>query len=133
MLITAQDMTPLDFHHFFLMFGCSLRLLVNLLFDLGGNLKQGNYQNYVETWQTDMRQAYDVASRSIQQLLARGNIMILCQEGFCCSPISWLLCTCWKPFRKGITWKALFTLGRGNTCNSGTHIYRPSLSSKAQT
>ena len=73
MLITAQDMTPLDFHHFFLMFGCSLRLLVNLLFDLGGNLKQGNYQNYVETWQTDMRQAYDVASRSIQQLLARGK------------------------------------------------------------
>ena len=61
MLITAQDMTPLDFHHFFLMFGCSLRLLVNLLFDLGGNLKQG------------MRQAYDVASRSIQQLLARGK------------------------------------------------------------
>ena len=54
-------MTPLDFHHFFLMFGCSLRLLVNLLFDLGGNLKQG------------MRQAYDVASRSIQQLLARGK------------------------------------------------------------
>lgn len=73
MLITAQDMTPLDFHHFFLMFGCSLQLLVNLLFDLGGNLKQGNYQNYVETWQTDMRQAYDVASRSIQQLLARGK------------------------------------------------------------
>ena len=73
MLITAQDMTPLDFHHFFLMFGCSLRLLVNLLFDLGGNLKQGNYQNYVETWQTDMRQAYDVASRSIQQLVARGK------------------------------------------------------------
>lgn len=56
--------------------------------------------------------------------------MILCQEGFCCSPTSWLLRTCWKPFRKGITWKALFTLGRGNTCNSGTHIYRPSLSSK---
>ena len=54
-------MTPLDFHHFFLMFGCSLRLLVNLLFDLGGNLKQG------------MKQAYDVASRSIQQLLARGK------------------------------------------------------------
>ena len=70
MLITAQDMTPLDFHHFFLMFGCSLRLLVNLLFDLGGNLKQGNYQNYVKTWQTDTRgKGYYVRKASAAVLL----------------------------------------------------------------
>ena len=73
MLITAQDMKSLDFHHFLLIFCHTLWLPVNLLFNLGSNLQQGNYQNYVKTWQADIRQAHDVLYRSIQQLSARSK------------------------------------------------------------
>ena len=73
MLITAKDMKSLDFHHFLLIFCHTLWLPVNLLFNLGSNLQQGNYQNYVKTWQADIRQAHDVLYRSNQQLSARSK------------------------------------------------------------
>ena len=61
------------FSPFFQMFGHSPWLSVDLLFDLGSDPQQGKYQNYVKTWQVDMRQAYDVASSAMQQLSARSK------------------------------------------------------------
>ena len=62
------------FSPFFLMFGHSPRLLVDLLFDLGNDFQQGDYQDYVKTWQADMRRAYDLASRNTQKSSARSKV-----------------------------------------------------------
>lgn len=62
------------FSPFYLMFGRSPRLPVDLLFDLDNDLQQGDYQDYVKTWQADMRRAYDLASRNTQKSSARSKV-----------------------------------------------------------
>ena len=62
------------FSPFYLMFGRSPRLPVDLLFDLDNDLQQGDFQDYVKTWQADMRRAYDLASRNTQKSSARSKV-----------------------------------------------------------
>ncbi|KAL9983193.1 hypothetical protein ACROYT_G005330 [Oculina patagonica] len=62
------------FSPFYLMFGRSPRLPVDLLFDLGNDPQQGDYQDYVKTWQADMRWAYDIASTKTQNSSARSKV-----------------------------------------------------------
>ncbi|KAL9956082.1 hypothetical protein ACROYT_G037505 [Oculina patagonica] len=62
------------FSPFYLMFGRSPRLPVDLLFDLGNDPRQADYQDYVKTWQADMRWAYDLASRKTQNSSARSKV-----------------------------------------------------------
>ena len=53
------------------MFGRSPRLPIDLLFDLDNSSQQGDYQDYVKTWQAGMKQAYDIASRNTAKSSAR--------------------------------------------------------------
>ena len=61
------------FSPFYLMFGRSPRLQIDLLFDLDNSPQQGDYQDYVRTWQAGMKQAYDIASRNATKSLARSK------------------------------------------------------------
>ena len=55
------------------MFDRSPRLPTDLLFDLDNSSQQGDYQDYVKTWQAGMKQAYDIASRSTTKSSARSK------------------------------------------------------------
>lgn len=61
------------FSPFYLMFGRSPRLPIDLLFDLDSSPQQGDYQDYVRTWQAGMKQAYDIASRNTMKSSARSK------------------------------------------------------------
>ena len=55
------------------MFGRSPRLPTDLLFDLDNSSQQGDYQDYVKTWQAGMKQAYDIAPRNTTKSSARSE------------------------------------------------------------
>jgi len=55
------------------MFGRFPRLPIDLLFDLDNSPQQGDYQDYVRTWQAGIKQAYDIASRNATKSSARSK------------------------------------------------------------
>ena len=62
------------FSPFYLMFGRSPRLPIDLLLDLDINSpQQGDNQDYVSTWQASVKQAYDIASRNAPKSSARSK------------------------------------------------------------
>lgn len=61
------------FSPFYLLFGRSPRLPIDLLFDLRPEGEQGTYQDYVDKWRDRMTEAYQIASKSANEEAARGK------------------------------------------------------------
>lgn len=55
------------------MFGQSPRLPIVLPVDLDNGPQQGDYQDYVKTWQAGMKQAYDIAYRNTRKSSTRSK------------------------------------------------------------
>lgn len=58
---------------FYLLFGRAPRLPIDLIFGLNKEEKGQSYQEYAQKWQQQMKEAYDIASRTIQKTTARGK------------------------------------------------------------
>ena len=58
---------------FYLLFGRTPRLPIDLMFDLTPEQPHGSYRDFVQKWQTDMRQAYNVATSNAQKAAGRSK------------------------------------------------------------
>lgn len=61
------------FSQFYLMFGCSPRSPVNLMFDVGNDYQQSDHKDCAKRWQREMRQAYTRASAWTEKSSARSK------------------------------------------------------------
>lgn len=61
------------FSPYYLLYGRSPRLPIDLLFNIPPTEGQGSYAEYVENWQTRMKQAYEIASKTSAKGAARGK------------------------------------------------------------
>ncbi|XP_070556581.1 protein NYNRIN-like [Ptychodera flava] len=58
---------------FYLLFGRSPRLPIDILFDIKEDKHQGDYLQYVEKWKNGMQEAYKLASQNSNKTAARGK------------------------------------------------------------
>lgn len=56
-----------------MLFGRTPRLPIDLMFNLTPEQQPGSYQDFVQKWQADMRQAYDVAISNAQKAAGRNK------------------------------------------------------------
>lgn len=61
------------FSPYYLLFGRSPRLFIDLMFNLQVNEKQHSYADYVTHWQRRMREAYEIASKTAEKEALRGK------------------------------------------------------------
>ena len=70
MPIPAHIMMPLDIPPFHLLFGCSPRLPIDLVFDLTPDNTPQSYPAYVKEWKTSMTETYRIALKHSQSSAA---------------------------------------------------------------
>ncbi|KAK7907779.1 hypothetical protein WMY93_016391 [Mugilogobius chulae] len=58
---------------YYLLFGRTPRLPVDILFNLPSPEQQVSYEEYVQKWQSQMREAYQIASKAAQKEASRGK------------------------------------------------------------
>ncbi len=61
------------FSPYYLLFGRSPRLPIDLMFNLQANEKQQSYADYVANWRTRMQEAYEIASKTAEKEALRGK------------------------------------------------------------
>lgn len=61
------------FSPYYLLFGRSPRLPIDLMFNLQANEKQPSYADYVVNWQTRIQEAYQIASKTAEKEALRGK------------------------------------------------------------
>ncbi len=75
-LIFAYNCTRTEvtgFSPFYLLYGRSPRLPVDMLFNLLGDADEGSHQNYVEQWRHGMQEAYTIARENAHKAAQRNK------------------------------------------------------------
>ena len=57
---------------YYLLFGRTPRLHIDLVFDLDQNCAKGDYNTYVQNWQQNMTEAYQIAQQNAKKTTERG-------------------------------------------------------------
>ena len=70
----AHAVRPQGFSPYYLLFGRSPRLPIDLMFNLTPPEKQESYSEYVQNWRARMHQAYEIASRTAAKGASRGKL-----------------------------------------------------------
>ena len=58
---------------YYLLFGRTPRLPIDLVFNLNRDCTQGDYNTYVQNWQHDMKEAYQIAQQNAKKITERGK------------------------------------------------------------
>ena len=58
---------------YYLLFGRTPRLPIDLVFDLDQNCAKGDYNTYVQNWQQNMKEAYQIAQQNAKKTTERGR------------------------------------------------------------
>jgi len=61
----------MGFSPFYLLYGHSSRLPVDMLFNLLGDVDEGSHQNYAEQWKRGMQEAYTIARENAHKAAQR--------------------------------------------------------------
>ena len=58
---------------YYLLFGRTPRLPIDLVFNLNHDCAKGDYNTYVQNWQHDMKEAYQIAQQNAKKIAERGK------------------------------------------------------------